>query len=268
MVASFLYSLCGGMLIITATARLQQIAWSFLRLIGFLCFGINCLVVFGSLSYGPGAAGTASEWALRLGIATAVMSFVLVFSASLASSQPGAVRIICLVGGVMGVMASCLTIAARFGGSAGSPFALPLTLVGHVLGALLLGSVTVAWLLGHAYLTATKMTIAPLMHFSRMLLYAVGVRLVFLLVVVGLPLLDVPIAGSPSSSALMGSWILLVMRVGVGLATVGVFAYMVYDCVRIRSTQSATGILYFGSVLVYVGELTSQYLSMQFSWPV
>ena len=39
-----------------------------------------------------------------------------------------------------------------------------------------------------------------------------------------------------------------------------VFAYMIWDCVRRRSTQSATGILYLTMVFVFIGELTAQYL--------
>ena len=48
----------------------------------------------------------------------------------------------------------------------------------------------------------------------------------------------------------------------------GFFAYMVADCVRLRSTQSATGILYFGSVFAYIGELASQQLLLDCGWPL
>jgi len=179
------------------------------------------------------------------------------------------VRFICLIGGVLGIVASCLTVSAQLSLADGtSRLAIPLTIAGHVLGTLLLGSVTVAWLLGHAYLTATKMTIAPLRHFSRLLLWAVGVRVLFLAAAVGIPLATGSIAGVPTLRALTSAWLLLALRIGVGLIAVGVFAFMVADCVKLRSTQSATGLLYFGSVLAYVGELSSQYLSLEFSWPM
>ena len=51
------------------------------------------------------------------------------------------------------------------------------------------------------------------------------------------------------------------VRLAVGLLVPLVFAYMVWETVRLRATQSATGILYFTLVLAYVGELTGLYLA-------
>lgn len=54
----------------------------------------------------------------------------------------------------------------------------------------------------------------------------------------------------------------------MGLVAVAVFAYMVTDCVRLRSTQSATGILYFASLFVYMGELAGLWLILECGWPL
>jgi hypothetical protein len=149
-----------------------------------------------------------------------------------------------------------------------SAAAIGLLVVSQILAALLLGSITVAWLLGHAYLTATKMTIAPLRRFSRLLLWATIGRTAFVALSVGFSFV-VAVPGAPWILARFAeSWLVVFMRVGLGLVAVVVFAYMVRDCVRLRSTQSATGILYFGSVFAYVGELASQYLIRQYGWPV
>ena len=59
----------------------------------------------------------------------------------------------------------------------------------------------------------------------------------------------------------MGDWLVASVRIGVGLVLPTVFAYMTWQCVKLRSTQSATGILFFMSVLVVVGELASRYLA-------
>jgi hypothetical protein len=64
------------------------------------------------------------------------------------------------------------------------------------------------------------------------------------------------------------SWLIVFLRVGLGIVGVGAFTYMVLDCVRLRSTQSATGILYFGSIFAYIGELASQYLLYEWGWPI
>ena len=58
------------------------------------------------------------------------------------------------------------------------------------------------------------------------------------------------------------------LRRAVGLLAVSLFAYMVWDCVKLRSTQSATGILYFASVFVYIGELSSQHLAGDIGIPL
>lgn len=140
--------------------------------------------------------------------------------------------------------------------------------IGQILGALLLGSITISWLLGHAYLTATKMTIAPLRHFSSMLSWSVGARIAFLVVSVLLAWGGIGGASPAVLAHLEQWWLVATLRIGVGLVAVGVFAYMVADCVRLRSTQSATGILYFGSVMAYVGELASQQLVRELGWPI
>jgi hypothetical protein len=135
---------------------------------------------------------------------------------------------------------------------------------------MLLGAITVAWLLGHAYLTSTKMTIAPLRHFSTLLTWSVAARAAF--VIASLVIASIASATSPEATnvldVLKGNWIVLSLRLGVGIVALGVFAWMVRDCVRLRSTQSATGILYFGSVFAYVGELASRQLSIECGWPL
>ena len=47
----------------------------------------------------------------------------------------------------------------------------------------------------------------------------------------------------------------------------GVFTYMAHDCVRRRSTQAATGILYVTGVLVFIGEIIALYLVRETGLP-
>ena len=124
---------------------------------------------------------------------------------------------------------------------------------------------SLSWLLGHAYLTATKMTIEPLRRLSKLLCVAIVVRVVF---VFGSITVAYLVGGDELTSRFSREWLILAVRVIAGLLTVGVFSYMVLECVKLRSTQSATGLLYFNSVLVYIGELSSQYLTGRLGWPV
>ena len=44
------------------------------------------------------------------------------------------------------------------------------------------------------------------------------------------------------------------------LVVPAIFIYMASDCIKRRSTQSATGILYVAGVLVFIGEMIALYL--------
>ena len=182
---------------------------------------------------------------------------------------------ICVVGGLAGIVGACVAVggtAALGAGSASggdvSLLARIMLVVSEILAAFLLGSMTVAWLLGHAYLTATKMTIEPLRHFSRVVSWSASARLLFAVISAAIAWYLGRSGGSDAWGQLAGAWLIVSLRVGVGLVGVGVFAYMVADCVRLRSTQSATGILYFGSIFVYIGELAALQLVAECGWPL
>ncbi len=256
MFAILMYSIAGGLLAVLATARVEQIAWKFLRLVGLLAVAALAIPMVAGLRDGG------LTWVSGAALGTAVFASFLAVYAPIAERAPRGLRLVCASGGAAGLLAASLA-AMEANASAGLTAAL--TTAAQTLSGLLLGSITLAWLLGHAYLTATRMTLAPLLHFSRMLSWTVGIRLGFLVVSFAVAWLtgDLPIA-----ARLGDAWLIACLRIGVGLVGVAVFAYMVADCVRLRSTQSATGILYFGSVMAYVGELAGQQLTREIGWPL
>jgi hypothetical protein len=258
------YTIAGGMLSVLATARVEQIAWRFLRLASIIPFalGAGCTASLWKT-------GGASAWVVRLSVAVTAIAALMVFIAPLGQVKNRLFRAVSAAGGAIGVAAACSCAVAAFGSHPAAQLSVTgvsLVILGQVLAAWVLGSITLAWLLGHAYLTATSMTIAPLKHFSRMLTWSVLARVLF--VGISLAVAYASIDGTPSVLAQMGrAWLIAVLRFGVGLLAVGVFAFMVLDCVKLRATQSATGILYFGSVMAYVGELASQQLAREVGWP-
>ncbi len=269
MIVTLLFSIAGGMLVVLGLARVADIAWKFVRLIGLLTLAMTCLAtawVYRDLSIPE--AGTFSRAIIGCGLALGLGTVALVVIAPIVNCAPQTIRILSLLAGVAGVAASALssiqlpTVQYR---SAPGTAAIVLS---QVLGSWMLGSITVAWLLGHAYLTATKMTIAPLRFFSRMLSAAIVARFVFFITILILAWLLQHGQSVSLWTRLEQSWIIVLLRVGVGLVAPAIFAYMVSDCVRLRSTQSATGILYFASVMAYVGELASQFLTRELGWPV
>lgn len=118
--------------------------------------------------------------------------------------------------------------------------------------AALLGFSMTAMLVGHSYLISPGLTIKPLMR----QLAALGIALVLRVGVAGTALwfwtADHDLTNLNDETVL---W--LPVRWLIGLGGPLVFGWMAYRTAKIRSTQSATGILYVVVILVFLGELTS-----------
>jgi hypothetical protein len=112
----------------------------------------------------------------------------------------------------------------------------------------LMGSTLAAMMLGHHYLTAPAMSIDPLTRYVLAMAVILPVRAI--LAGVGLV-----IALRSSSSGEGVGPMFLSMRWGMGVLGPAVATLLTWQTVKIRSTQSATGILYIGMTLVLFGEL-------------
>jgi hypothetical protein len=126
------------------------------------------------------------------------------------------------------------------------------------------GTVGLAMVLGHWYLTIPNLHVA---HLRRMNQVTVG-SMVLCLVSVGLSY-AIFFAGEPLGSPYeLGMWGLFYLgtRVAVGLALPLVFAWMTSQSLRYENTRSATGILYASTVLVLIGTAVS--ISLQDSYGV
>ena len=135
-------------------------------------------------------------------------------------------------------------------------------------GAGLLGSVLLAMLLGHAYLNVPGLPILHLRRLAWVLLAFLGARLV----VVGIAAWALFARDAAASGAggaaepwdaarvLASDLPLLAMRAALGVLIPAILAVMVDRTARIRSTQSATGLLYVALVFVLFGELIASYL--------
>ena len=127
--------------------------------------------------------------------------------------------------------------------------------VDDVLSALVVGSATTAMLMGHSYLISPSMSIAPLMR----LLAALGVSVILRTALACFGLWGW--TSNHDTSNLEAELILwLPARWFLGLIAPLVLGWMAWETARIRSTQSATGILYVAVIMCFLGELTSQLL--------
>jgi hypothetical protein len=118
-----------------------------------------------------------------------------------------------------------------------------------------LGTTLAAMLLGHHYLTAPTMSIEPLKSYVRLMGWGLAVR--GALGVAGLVLSQGAQPALGFGGGTVDAWLFPMMRWGMGFAAPAVAAVMAWQTVRIRSTQSATGILYAAMTLLLFGELSS-----------
>jgi hypothetical protein len=127
--------------------------------------------------------------------------------------------------------------------------------------ALLLGSMVAAMLLGHTYLIAPTMSIEPL----RLLVWWVAGSTLGRSMIVCASLIRTQgrvDAGPAPESPQQFWWWMVAARALIGVVGPAIIAWMVWQTARIRSTQSATGILYAGVILVFFGELLGQLLGI------
>jgi len=123
----------------------------------------------------------------------------------------------------------------------------------------LLGATLTAMLLGHYHLTAPAMSIDPLKRVVTLLAGALLAR--GLLAGIGLWACQPVTFAVGTSTGDPHVATLLAARWGMGFFGTAVATYMVMKTAQIRSTQSATGILYITMIFVLFGELTSMILA-------
>jgi hypothetical protein len=126
---------------------------------------------------------------------------------------------------------------------------------------LLLGSTVAAMLLGHWYLNAPGMRLAPLQRLTLLVAASVIVRAILSGWGLGLELSTAP-------PAELRWWLMLALRWLAGMAGMLLVVWMTWQTLKIPNTQSATGILYVGVIAAFLGELTAQLLSQEGHFPL
>lgn len=124
-----------------------------------------------------------------------------------------------------------------------------------------LGTITTAMLLGHWYLNTPTMQLAPL----KRLVIAIGVAVIARMLLGGV----CATLESQREGVVTYTWyVFLSLRWLAGLVSVLAMAWLTWQTLKIPNTQSATGILYAGVILAFIGELTGQLMSLPGGWPL
>jgi hypothetical protein len=138
----------------------------------------------------------------------------------------------------------------------------PLETASAYASALLLGSALTAMLLGHSYLIAPTMSVAPLLRILALLLAAILARGLLGAGELWFWTREHSLANLNEATLLSNEMVLLLpVRWGLGLLMPLVLTLMAWQTTRIRSTQSSTGILYVVVIFCFLGELMGMLLT-------
>jgi len=151
-----------------------------------------------------------------------------------------------------------------------------LTVASFLSSAALLGGACTAMILGHWYLVIPSLQIRHLQSMVKVHIVSMVVRIVVVAAAVfGGIALGQPGPGGPGGSvASFRHYIMSIdgiffwQRVLFGLAGPSLLSYLTWETAKIRSTQSATGILYVDFFTVVVGEVLAKYLLLATQVPV
>lgn len=139
-----------------------------------------------------------------------------------------------------------------------------LHLAGSAAGGAVLGVTLAAMLLGHWYLNVPGMSLAPLFRLIHLMIAALAVRAAVAVPGLFIAWLDVESGKTIDTSF----WLFLCLRWLTGIFSALVVAVMARETLKVPNTQSATGILYVGVILTFIGELTSLLLSRGQPFPI
>ena len=148
-----------------------------------------------------------------------------------------------------------------------------LTVASFLTSAAMLGGACTAMILGHWYLVIPSMQVSHLQSIVRLHIASMAARVV----VVGAAVwfaLATGYAANPVIGPTFRRYIMSVdgiffwQRILFGLAGPAVLSYLTWETAKIRSTQSATGILYVDFFTVVVGEVLAKYIVLATHVPV
>ena len=161
------------------------------------------------------------------------------------------------IAGVVAIVAHAATaVGATSGITAGW-----LAVASGLSSAALLGGACTAMVLGHWYLVIPSMEVRHLQKMTGFHIATLVGRIVVVGVVLGLAV-GVPLVTGQSLRRYISSidGIFFWQRMLFGLAAPAVLSYLTWETAKIRSTQSATGILYVDFFTVVVGEVLAVYV--------
>jgi protein NrfD len=179
-------------------------------------------------------------------------------------------RVAILAAAAIAGLAAIALQALEISSGSSSPV-VALTVLSFLTSALMLGGACTAMILGHWYLVIPSMEVSYLQSIVKGHIGSLLVRVVVVGAAVWFAIANYQAdSGVPSFRhyILSVNGIFFWQRVLFGLAGPAVLSYLTWETAKIRSTQSATGILYVDFFTVVVGEMLAKYIVLATHVPV
>ncbi len=193
-------------------------------------------------------AGPVGSFGQALALVAIVMTAQLAFTFMPAPVLRNVGAILAMAAGVLALGVATL---ARTAQASTDGVGLALALAAPVLGALALGGIDAAMLLGHWYLVTPKLSTGPLRNASLIVIAAVVGQLAVVLATVA--------RGDLSGTTQTGLVVAIGIRIGVGVFMTLAVALAAWWTARMN-TQSSTGLLYVGLGSALAGEISARVL--------
>jgi protein NrfD len=231
--------------------------------------GLAAVLIAIALAFRPsGQTGTGAMGAVALAALIVAETAIVLYWATVGRTL-ASIRPLLVWTGVLGGIATLVTQALAASPDRSLPM-LVLTAASFLSSAAFLGGACTAMILGHWYLIIPSMQVRHLQSMVKWHIASMVVRVavVAAAVFVGLTVLQPGLSPSFRHYIFSVGGIFFWQRVLFGLAGPAVLSYLTWETAKIRSTQSATGILYVDFFTVVVGEVLSKYLLLATRVPV
>ena len=229
--------------------------------------GLAAILIAVAFAFRPTADPTAASQTGFVALALAEAAIVLYWATigrALAAIRP-AILGCASAAGLVALLAQSADV------SAGWPVSTQvLTVASFLTSAAFLGGACTAMILGHWYLVIPSMQVAYLQSIVKVHIVSMVIRIAVVAAAVAVAILTWQPGMGPNFGRYITSvsGIFFWQRVLFGLAGPALLSYLTWETAKIRSTQSATGILYVDFFTVVVGEVLAKYLLLATRVPV
>lgn len=245
----FALRLICGMSLMLAASEYRKTSSGFYRIQMLVVLGLSVLAsLFAGKGMPKADAVIDPTWMTVACVAIAVLAFLGSVLWTL-ERKTGAYRVVVLIAAT--AVGGLAMNALRNSSAISAPW---FQILSDVSSAAILGGAMTGMLLGHWYLTAPEMSLDPLLRLTWLFGVTAVIRLV--ISIVGLWLGWGAIAGLTIS-------MLVLMRWSFGIIGPLAAFVMTWRILKYRNTQAATGVLFVGVIVTFLGELSGILLFFQ-----